>query len=170
MVFLDARDYEAFLEIFRHTLVRFRWVCHAYCLMPNHYHLLVETPEAGLGRGMRHLNGSYAQRFNRRYDHVGHVFQGPYDAVLVEGERHFLELSRYIVLNPVRAGLCGQPGDWAWSSYRSALGGAQLEQLAVSDFVLAQFSEDAERARQRYGEFVRERIARNGLGSGPGPV
>ncbi len=80
---------------------RFKWVCHAYCLMENHYHLLIETPDGNLSRGMRELNGVYTQGFNQRYRRVGYLFQGRYKAILVEKDNHLLSLCRYVVLNPV---------------------------------------------------------------------
>ena len=98
---------------------QFRWLCHAYCLMTNHYHLLVETPDANISEGMRQLNGLYTQRFNRRHEHVGHVFQGRFKGILVERESHLLELARYVVLNPVRAEMVRAPEDYRWSSLRA---------------------------------------------------
>jgi REP element-mobilizing transposase RayT len=91
---------------------RFNWLCHASCLMDNHYHLVIETPERNLPPGMRQLNGVYTQRFNRRHGRVGHVLQGRYKAILVERESYLLELCRYVVLNPVRAGLVQAPSDY----------------------------------------------------------
>jgi REP-associated tyrosine transposase len=93
------------------------WIRHAYCLIPNHYHLLLEVPELDLPRGLHRLNGRYARRFNQRHGRVGHVFGGPYFAQPVRRDEHVIEACRYIVLNPVRAGLCAHPADWPWSSY-----------------------------------------------------
>ena len=121
-IFLDEQDYRAFCDALSTTVERNRWLCHSYCLLPNHYHLLLETPEPNLGRGMLVLNGRYARRFNRRYQRYGHVFQGPYGAVLLQDDDHLLEVCRYIALNPVRAGLAGSPGDWPWSSYGALAG------------------------------------------------
>ena len=117
-VFLDDDDRRRFLALLAETAERRGWTCHAYCLMDNHYHLLVETSSADLGRGMRQINGVYTQRFNRAHGRAGHVFQGRYKAILVEKQAYLLELSRYVVLNPVRAGMVAKPGDWMWSSYR----------------------------------------------------
>jgi REP element-mobilizing transposase RayT len=116
-IFLDDVDYMTFLRMLAQVVAEFGWRCHAYCLMPNHYHLLLETPEPNLGRGMHVLNGRYARRFNERHGHVGHVFQGPYHREPVERDEHLAETCRYIALNPVRAGLCERPEDWPWSSY-----------------------------------------------------
>lgn len=118
-IFADARDRTRFLGLLAREVEQQRWRCHAYCLMDNHYHLLIETPEANLSRGMGRLNMTYAQGFNRRHERAGHLFQGRYKAILVERDSHLLELCRYLVLNPVRAGLVAAPGDWPWSSYRA---------------------------------------------------
>src|SRR5713101_1874876 len=98
---------------------RYRVRCHAYCLMGNHYHLLLETPEGNLSAAMRQLNGVYTQRFNRRYERCGHVLQGRFGAQLVDGQAYLHEVCRYIVLNPVRAALSSHPRDWRWSSFRA---------------------------------------------------
>jgi REP element-mobilizing transposase RayT len=103
-------DRAAFLGILGETCDRFNWICHAYCLMTNHYHLLLETPDANLSKGMRQLNGVYTQYVNRAHGRVGHLFEGRFKAILVERERYLLELARYVVLNPVRAGMVGTPG------------------------------------------------------------
>ena len=106
-IYLDDIDRLIFLDVLAEVCRRFNWVCHAYCQMTNHYHLLIETPDANLSLGMRHLNGVYTQKFNYHHDRVGHVFQGRYKGILVEKEAHLLELARYIVLNPVRARMVG---------------------------------------------------------------
>ncbi|RRQ21110.1 transposase [Thiohalobacter thiocyanaticus] len=104
-IYADEADRLHWLSIFDGVCDRFNWRCHGYCLMTNHYHLVVETPEANLSRGMRQLNGVYTQTFNRRHGLVGHLFQGRFKGILVEREAYLLELSRYVVLNPVRAGM-----------------------------------------------------------------
>ena len=101
-VYLDDDDRELFLCVLAEVIDRFRWICHAYCLMGNHYHLLIETPDANLSLGMRQLNGVYTQRFNRHHNRAGHLFQGRFKAILVERYSYLLELARYIVLNPLR--------------------------------------------------------------------
>jgi len=106
-IFLKDSDRSDFLDTLAGVVERYRWICHAYYLM-------VETPEANLSRGMRQLNGVYTQISNRRHGRVGHLFQGRFKAVLVEKESYLLELARYVVLNPVRAGLVSHPGDWRW--------------------------------------------------------
>ena len=102
-IFEDNEDREQFLNLLKEVCSRFNWQIHAYCLMDNHYHLLVETPEGNLSLGMRQLNGVYTQKFNRKHKRVGHVFQGRIKRIIVEKDAHLLELARYIVLNPVRA-------------------------------------------------------------------
>jgi REP element-mobilizing transposase RayT len=121
-IFLDDEDRGRFLAGLRSVIERYRWLCSAYCLMDNHYHLLIETPAANLSQGMRQLNSVYTQAFNRRHGGVGHVLQGRYKAILVEADAYLLELARYIVLNPVRAGMVRGAGDWPWSSYRATAG------------------------------------------------
>ncbi len=121
-IFLNDNDRHCFLELFGQEVEQQRWICYAYCLMDNHYHLLVETPEGNLVNGMRRLNGRYTQTFNRRHGHIGHVFQGRYKSIVVEKDAYLFELSRYIVLNPVRAGMEKTPEAYAWSSYRSTMG------------------------------------------------
>jgi len=121
-IFLSDSDREMFLKTLAHVVDRFGWVCHAYYLMGNHYHLMIETPQANLSRGMRQLNGIYTQRFNREYHRVGHVFQGRFKSILVEKDAYLLELSRYIVRNPVAAGMVNDVTAWPWSSYRATAG------------------------------------------------
>jgi putative transposase len=101
-IFLDDTDRKKFLDVLSQAVSRYGWLCHAYSLMDNHYHLLVETPKGNLSIGMRQLNGIYTQAFNRRHRRVGHLFQGRYKAILVQKQAHLLELCRYVVLNPLR--------------------------------------------------------------------
>ena len=138
-IFHDDRDYEVFLKRLGETVERFLWRLHAFCLMPNHFHLLVETPEPNLGKGMLVLNGSYARRYNARYDRVGHVFQTPYRSKLVLGDPHFMEASRYIVLNPVRAAITREAIEWPYSSYAYTAGVATAPPWLVVDFTRAVF-------------------------------
>jgi REP element-mobilizing transposase RayT len=121
-IFLDDLDYATLLQWLSKTVERFEWHCHGFCLMPNHLHVLLETPDPNLALGMQVLLGTYARRFNWHHRRVGHVFQGPYHSTLVEREAHLVELSRYLALNPVRAGLAADPADWPWSSYRATAG------------------------------------------------
>lgn len=121
-IYLTDDDREQFLEILQRVKDRHQWQCHAYCLMSNHYHLLIETQVPSLSKGMKLLNGTYTQSFNRTHHRVGHVFQGRFKGILVEKDSYLLELARYIVLNPVRAGMVRSAKDWAWSSYRATAG------------------------------------------------
>jgi putative transposase len=147
-----------FLGVLSSVVARFAWICHAYCLMENHYHLLLETPRGNLSRGMRHLNGVYTQYFNRRHKRMGHLFQGRYKAVLVEKESHLLSLCRYVVLNPVRAGLVRLPGYWKWSSYRATVGEVKKPDYLKADWVLAQFGCKQGDAIRAYREYVSEGV------------
>ncbi|MBU4337805.1 MAG: transposase [Actinobacteria bacterium] len=153
-IFADDADRQKFLSVLTATINRYNWQCHAYCLMGNHYHLLLETPDPNLSLGMRMLNGIYTQFFNRRHNRVGHVFQGRYKAVLVEKDTHLLELCRYIVLNPVAAGMVKQPEQWPWSSYRSTVAEGERPEFLVTDWVLGQFAGRREQARAAYRKFV----------------
>jgi putative transposase len=156
LIFRDDRDCEWFLAIARDVAAKRSWQFHGYCLMPNHYHLLVETPKADLSLGMQRVNSRYAQAFNHRHATSGHLFQGRFHAVLVTGDSHLLELSRYLALNPVRAGLCDGPGEWRWSSYRTILGSASQELAVLRERVLEQFHRDPERAKLIFRAFVHE--------------
>jgi putative transposase len=154
LIFYDDADKEGFLTTLGRIVKRYRWICHAYCLMPNHYHLLLETPAPTLSAGMALLNGTYASRFNRRHQLIGHVFQGRFHGVLVEREAHLLELARYVVQNPVRAGLCDRADAWPWSSH-GALMRMRPPPFLETGWLLAQFGRGP-RAVARYAEFVAE--------------
>ena len=155
-IYINNSDRLMFLDILSDVCERFNWIIHAYCLMGNHYHLLVETPNGNLSKGMRQLNGVYTQRFNHRHDRVGHVFQGRYKAILVEKEGYFLELIRYIVLNPVRAGMVSSAKSWPWSSYRATAGLAAAPDCLKTDRILQSFSEQGAQASLAYIAFVAE--------------
>ena len=155
-IYTDDQDHSTFLAVLAAVVMRSQWLCHAYCLMDNHYHLLIETPQGNLSAGMRQLNGIYTQRFNRRHTRVGHVFQGRFKAILVERESYLLELCRYVVLNPVRAGLAKRPQMYRWSSYRATAGLEQAPEWLTREWVLAQFSPQRRRAERQYQEFVQD--------------
>ncbi len=149
-------DRRLFLDVLGDVWERCNWTVHAYCLMTNHYHLLVETPDANLAKGMRQLNGVYTQRFNRTYERVGHVFQGRYKAILVQKETYLLELARYVVLNPVRARMVPRAPDWPWSSYRAMVGEVAAPEWLQRRGILAAFGETEAEAVAHYVRFVAE--------------
>ncbi len=155
-IFSDDRDRGRFLEILGDVVSRYGWICHAYCLMNNHYHLLIETPQAHLSRGMQLLNGVYTQWFNRRHKRVGHLFQGRFKSILVEKDNYLLELARYIVLNPVRAKMVESVCDWPWSSYPATAGEQEAPAFLSVEQILMQFDPDCRRATSAYRRFVRE--------------
>ena len=155
-IYLDERDREAWLEVVSEVCNRFNWIIHAYCQMTNHYHLLVETIDGNLSKGMRQLNGVYTQRFNRHHRMVGHLYQGRYKAILVQKENYLLELARYVVLNPVRAGMVNQPEDWHWSSYPVMIGLSDVAEWLDVDWLLSQFGRQRQDAIDSYRRFVME--------------
>jgi len=154
-IFLDDADRLTFLELLAKEVHQQRWRLYAYCLMSNHYHLLIETPEGRLVDGMRRLNGVYTQAFNRRHGRVGHVLQGRYKSILVDKDAYLLELVRYIVLNPVRAGMVQRVEDWPWSSYSSTSGRREAPGWLDAAWIVKQFGADPVTARQAYRRFVR---------------
>ncbi|MGH7795114.1 MAG: transposase, partial [Candidatus Binatia bacterium] len=154
----DDTDRKLFLDTLSQVTDRFNWLCHAYCLMDNHYHLVIETPDGNLSRGMRQLNGVYTQAFNRRHRRVGHLFQGRFKGILVQKESHFLEVCRYVVLNPVRAKAVKHPREWAWSSYRGTAGQAPLPRCLTVDEVLGHFAQRRGAAQEKYRKYVSEGI------------
>jgi len=160
-IYLHDDDFRLFLIVLSEVCTRFNWVVHAYCLMNNHYHLLIETPDANLSRGMRHLNGVYTQRFNRSHSLVGHLFQGRYKAILVDKESYLMEVGRYIVLNPVRAGMVEKPEDWPWSSFNAILGTADEFDDVATEATLLLFDKQRKRALKRYIEFIYDGIGQS---------
>ena len=155
-IFLSDQDRLAWLETLAHVCERFNWICHAYCQMTNHYHVVVETPDANLSKGMRQLNGVYTQRFNRSHQRVGHVFQGRFKAILVEKDAYLLELARYVVLNPLRAKMVRRIEEWPWSSYPATCGQMSKPDWLQTDFILSQFGMQRARAIAKYIGFVHE--------------
>ena len=154
-IFLVERDYQRFFTILSKMTNRYKIICHAFCLMPNHYHLILETPNGNLSKGMKYLNGVYSQSFNQRHQRVGHLFQGRYTAILIEKDSYLLELSRYIVLNPLRAGLVDDPSNWPWSSYQSTAGLKPVPDHLVVDWILEMFDgKNPVSSRETYQQFV----------------
>jgi REP element-mobilizing transposase RayT len=154
-IYFSDEDRLKWLEILGEVCSRCNWRCHAWCQMSNHYHLVVETPEANLAQGMRLLNGVYTQHINREHRRVGHVFQGRYKAVLVERDAYLLELARYVVLNPVRAGMVSSPDEWSWSSWAAMMGQELVPEWLETGWLLLQFSQEKGRARRAFDDFVR---------------
>ena len=157
-IFPDETDRISFLDILSEAAEKYRWICHAYCLMDNHYHLLLETPEGNLSKGMKHLNGVYTQVFNKKNKRVGHLFQGRYKAILVEKESHLLEVARYVVLNPVRAKMVEHPSKWKWSSYKATAGFCKKPDYLTVDWVLGRFGPDSKIAERGYRKFVSDGV------------
>lgn len=153
-VFKDDADRPNFLNTLQHVNKRYNWICHAYCLMTNHYHLLIETPDGNLSLGMRQLNGVYTQFFNKRHGRTGHLFQGRYKAILIQKDSHLLEVCRYVVLNPVRAKMVAKPEEYVWSSYLAMAGRAKPHPSLTTEWVLGQFSGKRGKAEGEYRQFV----------------
>jgi putative transposase len=151
-MFTDAIDRERFLFLLAKVIDKYGWICHAYCLMGNHVHLLIETPEPNLAKGMQHLNSEYARFFNLRHGRRGPLCEKRYGAIAIQRESHLLEVARYIVLNPVRAGLCAAAEDWPWSSFGATAGAIRAPGFLSTDWLLGQFGGDT----SRYRTFVAE--------------
>jgi len=152
-IFEDDQDRLVFLDLLAKEVLQQGWVLYAFCLMGNHYHLLLETPEPNLVQGMRRLNGVYTQAFNRRHRRVGRVLQGRYKSILVDKEAYLRELCRYVVLNPVRAGMVAAVQDWHWSSYLPTAGRMPCPPWFNAAAVRGLFGKGAA-ARKRYERFV----------------
>ncbi|MCP4324365.1 MAG: transposase [Alteromonadales bacterium] len=155
-IYFAESDFELFLNVLNGVCTQFNWVVHAYCLMNNHYHLLIETPDANLSKGMRQLNGVFTQSINRKYHRVGHLFQGRYKSILVDKDAYLLELCRYIVLNPVRANIVDRPDDWLWSSWHCMVGKQESPTWLATDGLLSYFDTKRSIAIAEYVRFVGE--------------
>jgi len=155
-IYRSVRDRQRFLEILQEAQERYQIKVYGYCLMSNHYHLLLETPEGNLSRVMKYVNGSYATYFNAKWKRVGHIFSYRYKSIVVEEDRYLMILSRYIHLNPTRAKMVEMPGDYRWSSYREYLNLRKSKWLDT-DWVLQIFSSKSKlEAMQRYKQFVEQ--------------
>ena len=155
-VFKSQKDRERFLSYVESAVVRYGAVVHTWCLMSNHYHLLLETPSGNLSQIMRHINGAYTTYFNVKRKRAGHLFQGRYQAILVEADAYAVELSRYMHLNPVRAGMVAKPEHYQWSSYRSYIGQCTTPAWLKTDFILGYFGRKASDANNSYRRFVED--------------
>lgn len=153
-IYRDDEDRRQWLTVLGQVCERFNWVIHGYCQMTNHYHLLAETLDGNLSRGMRQLNGLYTQKFNNRYKETGHLFQGRFKAIIVQKESYLLELSRYIVLNPVRAQMVSLPEEWAWSSFRALCHIEAAKPWLDVDWTLSQFGTERTKAINAFRQFV----------------
>lgn len=159
-IFKTTKDRQRFLEYLSSAVERYGAVIHCYCLMTNHYHIFVQTPRANLSRIMRHINGAYTIYFNLKRKHTGHLFQGRYKAIVVEADQYALELSRYMHLNPVRAGIVPTPEHYRWSSYSSYIGNEQAPAWLNRKIVLGMLSTDLSCSQKRYREFVEDLIGK----------
>jgi putative transposase len=155
-IFRGAEDFTRFLAVISRAHGRYGILVHAYVLMTNHYHLLLETPRPNLTASLHDLNTAYTNYFNRKYSRAGHLFQGRYRCILVEKDAYLLELSRYLHLNPVRAGIVQRPEDYRWSSYRSYIDTLPFPGWLRTDDILWQLSARKPEARRKYGLFVKD--------------
>jgi putative transposase len=160
-IYQDDEDRQRFLAVLAEVAERYHWICHAYCLMSNHDHLVAETVEGDLSQGMRHLNGVYTQASNRRQGRTEHLFQGRFKGILVDRDAYLLELTRYVVLNPVRAGMVDAPEQWPWKSYGAMMGSAPAPRGWAVDGLLSRFGSSREEARPRYRAFVYEGVGQD---------
>lgn len=162
-IYEDDADRRLFLGVLGAVVADVGWLCHAYCLMTNHYHLLIETPDGNLAKGMRQLGGVYTQKSNRRHRRSGHLFQGRYTAILVDGDAYFLAVARYVVLNPVRAGMVADAADWPWSSHPAMIGAAAAPAWLTTGRLLAAFARGRAAAVRGYRAFVGDGIGRDSI-------
>jgi REP element-mobilizing transposase RayT len=153
-IFHDRNDRSMFLDMLGEIVIHARWRLHAYVLMSNHYHLLVETPQPTLTQGVKELNERWARYFNWRHQRVGHLFQGRFKSIVVDRETHLRELLRYIVRNPVRCGAVASAADHEWSNYRATAGIVHAPPWLETRWSLAQFHEDPAVAKELYRGFV----------------
>jgi putative transposase len=158
-IFRSEIDHGLLIDLLARVVSSLDWRIRSYCLMPNHFHLVLMIEHANLSLGMQRLTGRYAQLFNERYGLTGHLFQGRFHSVLVEREEHLLELARYVVLNPVRAGLCAHPAEWRWSSYRGMTGVERAPKFLAADWTVALFGSRRSDAKRAFAAFVRDGLA-----------
>ena len=158
-IFWTDEDRSLFLRLLGIVTVKYSWTVLAYCLMTNHYHLVLEIADGGLSAGMQWLNGTYSRITNQRHGRTAHLFRNRFSSRLIESDEHLLTACRYVVLNPVRAGLCAHPGDWPWSSYRATAGIAPRPAFLADGELLRRFARPVPEARRLYAEFVEEGVA-----------
>jgi REP element-mobilizing transposase RayT len=153
-IYLDDYDRKLFLKLLETTIQRMNWICHAYCLMGSHYHLLIEIPEGILSRGMAWLNGVYTQKLNKKYGLTGHLFQGRFKSKPIEDNMQFLMAARYIVRNPLGANIVENADQWQWSSYSETVGKIKPPEYLFVDDVLACLSSNRQKAQHFFQELV----------------
>jgi putative transposase len=158
-LFRDDADRARWVRLLGVVVEMFHWECFLYCALGTHYHLVIQIHGPTLARGMQYLNARHAEAYNHRYARCGHAFGARYHSELVETESHALEVSRYVPLNPVRAGLARRPEEWPWSSYRATVGLERGPRWLRPDWVLGLFGLNRVRARERYHQFVKDGIA-----------
>jgi putative transposase len=154
-LYTDRHENAHFLALLSEACVRYEWLVRTYCLMGNHYHLLVTTQEPTVSRGMQWLNGCYAQWFNWRHGHKGHAFFRRFHSVSIKSDSQLAEAARYILLNPVRAGFCDRAEDWPWSSCRAMIGKEPRPGFLAADWLLEQFGFDPRHAQANFHAFIR---------------
>jgi REP element-mobilizing transposase RayT len=155
-VFLEPEDYLYFIELLKDTAEMWNIRVAAYCLMTNHYHLLVQTPEANLSRCMRHINGLYTQRYNRRHDGDGQLFRGRYKSILVDADSYLLELVKYIHRNPLRAGITDSLDAYVWSSHKGYVSQSEKWNWLYKDFILSMLTKSKQKEKKAYTDLMRE--------------
>jgi putative transposase len=153
-IFKDDKDRERFLGYLETAVARYKAVIHVYCLMGNHYHLLLSAPSGNLSQILRHINGAYANFFNKRHQRAGHLFQGRYRAILIEADEYAGEFSRYIHLNPVRAGIVQRPENYPWSSFTAYTGDKKPPAWLTTEWLLGYFGKGKETHQRAYKAFV----------------
>lgn len=153
-IYADSKDRKKFLECLKQACIKFRIIIHVYCLMKNHYHLIVQTPQANLSKAMQFVGTSYTVYYNRKMRRAGHLFQGRYKTILIEKDFYMEELSRYIHLNPVRKGIVARPQDYLWSSYRYYLNDEKCPSFLTRDFLLSYFGNEKNKAIMALREFT----------------
>jgi REP element-mobilizing transposase RayT len=159
-IFHNDKDRKKFIEFLERVVKKYNWIIYAYCLMGNHYHMLLETPDANMVPGMKQLNQFYSQFYNWKRRRIGSVFQGRYASWLVEKESKFLDNCRYIVNNPVEAGLAEHPSQWPWSSFRATRGLEEAPSFLETNFLLRHFSSSRKTAQKMYGDFVQAGVGK----------
>jgi putative transposase len=149
MLYVDDEDRKAFHAIVGIAVAKADWICHAYCQVGTHYHLILQTPEPNIGVGMKRLNWLYSRTFNDRYGMKGHLFESRYGTELIQSHEHFINAYRYVTLNPVEAGIVESPLDWPWSSYPATIGLAPLPRFLTTHVVLEALNPRPDVARRQ---------------------